>query len=84
MNLLPRMDRHLHLAGKVFFVRAIRQWQAVRFAELPKTRPAHRQSLLTSTGPRTRLHLSHRGFVLTRAKMLAVTQVELTEYSPDS
>lgn len=56
--------------------------QAARFSGLPEPCPAHRQSLLTSTGPRTWLRLTHLHFVLMSTKPLAATQMELTEYSP--
>lgn len=56
--------------------------QAAGSSGLPEPCPAHRQSLLTSTGPRTRLHLTHLDFVLMSTKPLAATQMELTEYSP--
>lgn len=88
VNLLPLMDLHLHIPLCLTYQRKFSLCsnyvarQAVRFSELPKTRPAHKRSLLTSTGPCTRLHLSHLDFVLMSTKPLAVTQMELTECSP--
>lgn len=73
---------HFALLTGESFLSNYAAWQAVQFSELRKTRPAHKQSLLTSTGPCTRLRLSHLDFVLMSTKPLAVTQMELTEYSP--
>lgn len=73
---LPYLTRESFLCASNYTA-----WQAAWFSELRKTRPAHKQSLLTSTGPCTRLHLSHLDFVLMHTKPLAVTQMELTEYS---
>lgn len=75
---------HLALLTRESFLcaRHYASGQAAQFSGLPEPCPAHRQSLLTSTGPRARLRLTHLHFVLMSTKPLAATQMELTEYSP--